>query len=81
MSKNSKEFVEDMTTKLRKIQGRLRRRDYTDEDLNLLETYLAVSLRVIETSNSRKINEAVQLVEIRYLAKRVPPPEKTNELG
>lgn len=72
MSKNSKEFVEDMTTKLRKIQGRLRRRDYTDEDLNLLETYLAVSLRVIETSNTRKLDEAVQIVELRYLAKRVP---------
>lgn len=72
MSKPPKEFVADMTDKLRKIQSRLRRRDYTDDDLAVLETYLAISLRVIEKSNTRKLDEAVQLVELRYLAKRVP---------
>ncbi len=72
MAKVNKAFVDDMTTKLRKIQGRLRRRDYDDEDLAVLETYLAMSLRVIERSNPSKINEAVRLVETRFLIKRVP---------
>lgn len=75
--KNNKAFVDDMTLKMRKVSGRLWRRDYTDDDLNLLDTFLAVCLRVIETSNHRKVAEAIKLVEIRYLAKRVPPPEKT----
>lgn len=75
MSKPAKVFVEDMTSKLRVVQSRLRRRDYTDDDLALLETFLAISLRVIEKSNTRKLDEAVQLVELRYLAKRVPHVE------
>jgi hypothetical protein len=75
MSKPNKEFVEDMTTKLRVIQSRLRRREYTDEDLSVLETFLAIGLRVIEKSNTRKLDEAVQIVELRYLAKRVPHVE------
>lgn len=75
MAKPNKEFVEDMTTKLRKIVGRLRRRDYTDDDLAVLETFLAIGLRVIEKSNTRKLDEAVQIVELRYLAKRVPHVE------
>ena len=75
MAKPNKEFVEDMTTKLRKIVGRLHRRDYTDDDLAVLETFLAIGLRVIEKSNTRKLDEAVQIVELRYLAKRVPHVE------
>lgn len=75
MAKPNKEFVDDMTTKLRKIVGRLRRRDYTDDDLAVLETFLAIGLRVIEKSNTRKLDEAVQIVELRYLAKRVPHVE------
>ncbi len=75
MAKPNKEFVDDMTTKLRKIVGRLRRHDYTDDDLAVLETFLAIGLRVIEKSNTRKLDEAVQIVELRYLAKRVPHVE------
>lgn len=75
MAKPNKEFVDDMTTKLRKIVGRLHRRDYTDDDLAVLETFLAIGLRVIEKSNTRKLDEAVQIVELRYLAKRVPHVE------
>lgn len=75
MAKPNKEFVDDMTTKLRKIVGRLRRRDYTEDDLAVLETFLAIGLRVIEKSNTRKLDEAVQIVELRYLAKRVPHVE------
>lgn len=72
MAKVNKEFVQDMTTKLRVIQSRLRRRDFTDDDLAVLETFLAVALRVIERSNPSKIDEAVRLTETRYLIKRVP---------
>lgn len=72
MAKVNKEFVQDMTDKLRLIQSRLRRRDYTDDDLAVLETFLAVALRVIARSNPSKIDDAVRTVETCYLIKRVP---------
>lgn len=72
MAKVNKEFVQDMTDKLRLIQSRLRRRDYTDDDLAVLETFLAIALRVIARSNPSKIDEAVRIVETCYLIKRVP---------
>lgn len=72
MAKVNKEFVQDMTDKLRLIQSRLRRRDYTDDDLAVLETFLAIALRVIARSNTSKIDEAVRIVETCYLIKRVP---------
>lgn len=72
MAKVNKEFVQDMTDKLRVIQSRLRRHDYTDDDLAVLETFLAVALRVIARSNPSKIDDAVRTVETCYLIKRVP---------
>lgn len=72
MAKVNKEFVQDMTDKLRLIQSRLRRRDYTDDDLAVLETFLAIALRVIARSNPSKIDDAVRTVETCYLIKRVP---------
>lgn len=72
MAKVNKEFVQDMTDKLRVIQSRLRRRDYTDDDLAVLETFLAIALRVIARSNPSKIDDAVRTVETCYLIKRVP---------
>lgn len=78
MSRPPKDFVADSTLKLRKIIGRLRRQDFTEDDLAELETFIAIAMRVIAKTNPSKVREMTRQVEIAYYMKRLPDEQQKD---